>query len=90
MTKKYIIIVLVLLLLGLAGGVYYWWASYYKKPAPSAEQAVTDIQETIESINQNVIGDIFTATTVNPMEDVPDINPYRNTNPFLDIKTNPF
>lgn len=87
MNKKILISVLVLLILGLAG--YYWW--FYKKPAPSAaEQAATDIQKTVESINQNVAEGIFGATTANPMENVPNVNPYKSTNPFSDIKTNPF
>ena len=84
MNKKYTIIISVLLILVLAG--YYWWS--YKKPAPSTiEQAATNIQQTVESINQNVAAGIFVATTTNP---IPDVNPYKNTNPFSDIKTNPF
>lgn len=87
MNKKILISILVLLILGLVG--YYWW--FYKKPAPStAEQVVMDIQKTVESINQNVAEGVFGITTVNPMEDVPNVNPYKNTNPFSDIKTNPF
>jgi len=27
---------------------------------------------------------------VNPLEDMPDANPYRDANPFSDVKTNPF
>ncbi len=90
MNKKLLISVLgvfVLLILGLAG--YYLW--FYKKPmSPTAEQAVTDIQKTVQSIDQNVAGSVFGTTTANPMENVPDVNPYKNTNPFSDIKTNPF
>lgn len=87
MNKKILISILVLLILGVVS--YYWW--FYKKPAPStAEQVVTDIQKTVESINQNVAESVFGAATVNSMEDVPDVNPYKNTNPFSDIKTNPF
>lgn len=86
MNKKILITVAVLLVLGLA--VYYW--GFYKKPAPPPpEQAVTDIQNTVESVNQKVAEGIF-ATTTNPLENVPDVNPYKNTNPFSDIKTNPF
>jgi flagellar basal body-associated protein FliL len=89
MNKKLLISVLVLLILGLAG--YYLW--FYKKSAPSAataEQAVTDMQKTVESINQNVTEGVFGTTTANPMENVPNVNPYKNTNPFSDMKTNPF
>ncbi|MFA4833858.1 MAG: hypothetical protein WC619_03355 [Patescibacteria group bacterium] len=92
MSKKLLTIVLAVLILGLAGGGYLWRAN--KKPAPSAgEKVVATIQDTAASINESAAGgvlpDISTAM-VNPMEDVPDVNPYRNTNPFLNIKINPF
>ena len=85
MNKKILITVAVLLVLGLA--IYYW--GFYKKPAPATpEQAVTDIQSTVESVNQKISESV--ATTTNPLENVPDVNPYKDTNPFSDIKTNPF
>ncbi len=95
MNKKLLISVLVVLLIvGLTGGGYLWWVKYYKKPAPSAaEQAVAAIQKTVESINQSVTQGILPnigATMINPMENVPNVNPYNNTNPFSNIKTNPF
>ena len=83
MNKKLLISVLALLILGLAGGGYLWWV---KKPAPSAaEQAVTDIQKMTQGVFSNIGAKMF-----NPMENVPNVNPYRNTNPFSDIKINPF
>ena len=90
MTKKYIIIVLVLLILGLAGGGYYYWKTNMQK-SPT-EQAVEDIQKTIESVNQDVTQGVLPVidTTVNPMENAPDINPLSNTNPFSDVRVNPF
>ncbi len=94
MNKKLLISILALLILGLAVGGYFWWVKYYKKPAPSvAEQAASDIQKTVESINQNAAqGGLLNigTTMINPMENVPDVNPYSNTNPFSNIKTNPF
>jgi uncharacterized protein HemX len=90
MRKKYIIAVLILLILGLAGGGYYWWKTKYSKS--SAEQAAEDIQKTVESINKNASQGVLPAidAAVNPMENVPNTNPYDNTNPFSDIKVNPF
>jgi len=87
MNKKILIAVLVLLILG--GGYYYWKTNMQKSPA---EQAVDDIQKTLESINQDVSQGLLPAidTTVNPMENAPDVNPYSNTNPFSDVKVNPF
>lgn len=94
MNKKLLISVLVLLILGLTGGGYIWWVKYYKKPAPSAvEQAVAAIQKTAKSINQSATQGVLPnigAAMINPMENVPDVNPYSNTNPFSNIKTNPF
>ncbi len=92
MNKKLLISVLVLLILGLIGGGYSCWVN--KKRAPSAaEQVVAAIQETAESVNESaalgVLPDV-SAAIINPMEDVPDVNPYKNTNPFLNIKINPF
>lgn len=92
--KKLLISISVLLILGLVGGGCFLWFKYYKNPAPSAaEQAAAAIQKTAESVSKSAAGgvlpDISTAM-VNPMEDVPDVNPYRNTNPFLNIKINPF
>lgn len=90
MTKKYTIIILVSLILGLVGGGYYYWKINIQKS--STEQAVEDIQKTVESINQDVSRGVLPAidTTVNPMENAPDTNPYTNTNPFSDVKVNPF
>ena len=92
MSRKLSTIVLVLLILGLVGGGYFLLAN--KKPAsPAAEQATLAIQKTADSINESAAGGVLpdiSAAMVNPMEDVPDINPYRNTNPFLNIKINPF
>ena len=91
MTKKYTIIGSALLILVLVGGGYYWSTKkVVEVPKSETEQAVVDIQKTVESINQSVVEGIFATTTVNPLEDVPDVNPYKDVNPFSDIKTNPF
>lgn len=91
MNKKLLISVLALLIVGLAGGGYLWWV---KRPAPSAaEKAVTAIQKTTESINESATQGVLPnigATMINPMENVPNVNPYSDTNPFSNIKTNPF
>jgi len=89
MTKKYIIIALVLLLI-LGGGYYYYWKTNMQKS--STEQAVNDIQKIFESVNQDVAQGVLPTidATVNPMENAPDTNPLSNTNPFSDVKVNPF
>jgi hypothetical protein len=87
MNKKILIGVLILLILGLVS--YYWW-SFRKSTSPNTESAIADIQNTVNSINQNVAEGFFGTTTANPLENVPNVNPYKNTNPFSNIKTNPF
>ncbi|MDD5043186.1 MAG: hypothetical protein PHD51_00760 [Patescibacteria group bacterium] len=94
MNKKLLIVVLAMLILGLAGGGCFLWIKFHKPSVTKqAEQAVTDIQEAVESINQGVAKGVLPdmdAVVINPLEDVPDANPYKNTNPFSNIKTNPF
>lgn len=95
MTKKYIIIVLVLLILGLAGGGVYYWK--YRAPAETPEtKAISDLQEVTKSVTESVVqgsaipslGDV--TKEVNPLENVQDTNPYSGTNPFSNVKVNPF
>jgi predicted negative regulator of RcsB-dependent stress response len=85
MTKKHIIIIILVLLI-LGGGYYYWKTNIQKSPT---EQAVEDIQKTVESINQDVTQGVVPSidSAANSMENLPDTNPYSNTNPF---KVNPF
>ena len=82
--------------LGLTGWGYLLWNAYHKTPAAApavAVQAVTDIQNTVGSITQRVAQDVYPTVggaAANPLEGVPDVNPYKDTNPFSGIKTNPF
>lgn len=78
MGKKYLILVLVLVVLGLIGGGYYW-QSLAPKPAPlpteNSSPSATPVVDTGPT----------TAT-----ESTTSANPYEKTNPFSDIKVNPF
>ena len=82
MSKKYLIIVLVLLAMLLAGGGYYW---------------KTKMQKPITVINAGVVEDMpktalptIDTSTANPAENIQSADPYEKTNPFSNIKTNPF
>lgn len=76
MNKKILISILVLLILGLVGGGYYWyWQSGKASPGQSAETAG---------------GGALPSLTTNPLENKPNLNPVDKTNPFQNIKTNPF
>ena len=94
MNKKLILGISALVVVSLAAGGYLWWAKSHQTQAPTAaDQAVTGIQDTVGSINRRVIQDMPPATgsaTAGSTTDITNVNPYRNTNPFSDLKTNPF
>ncbi len=79
--KKLLTIVLVVAVLILLGGGYYYWKIKTQK---SAEQRAADISN---DIGNNVSPDVTT-----PAVNLPDTNanPYNKTNPFTNLKTNPF
>lgn len=83
MNKKLLTIILIVAVsvLVLAGGGYYYWKVKTQK---SAEQRAADISN---EIGNNVSPDVTT-----PIVNLPDTNanPYSKTNPFTNLKTNPF
>lgn len=81
MSKKYIIMGSVLLILVLVVGGFYYWKSRTQK---LAAQRVADISA---DIGNNVSPDVTTPTVNLPNTDA---NPYNKTNPFLNLKINPF
>lgn len=91
MNKKLLIIISVVVFLALVGGGYYYWKTQMQKSA--AEQAVEDIQKTAEGVagdvSKGVLPEIDTGA-VNPMESAQSANPYDKTNPFSNMKVNPF
>lgn len=83
--KKYVIIVLVLLILGLAGGGYCW---YWKSTKVSLKESVE--KDRVEVIVKATNEEVLPLVSTNPLDNKPNINPIDQTNPFKDIKTNPF
>ncbi|OGN34120.1 MAG: hypothetical protein A3I39_00310 [Candidatus Yanofskybacteria bacterium RIFCSPLOWO2_02_FULL_47_9b] len=81
MNKKLLIVVLIVVVLGLVGGAYYYWKTKVQK---TAAQRAADIST---EIGNNVSPDVTT-----PVVNLPDTNanPYSKTNPFSNLKTNPF
>lgn len=74
--KSYLIVVAVVIILLILLGVGYWyWQS--KKG---------DVEVNDEVANQETLPPF----SVNPLENKPNINPADQTNPFKNIKTNPF
>jgi len=83
MNKKILIGVSTVVFLALVGGGYYYWKTQMQKSP--AEQTTENIQET----PAGVLPTIDTGA-VNPMESAQSANPYDKTNPFSNIKINPF
>ncbi|MFA5936592.1 MAG: hypothetical protein WC822_01800 [Candidatus Paceibacterota bacterium] len=89
MNKKLLIIVLVAIVLILLGGGYYYWKIKMQKPA--VQQVAEDIQKTLVNISAD-IGNNVSPNVTTPTVTLPntDANPYNKTNPFTNLKTNPF
>lgn len=81
MNKKLLIIVLVVVFLILVGGGFFYWKIKMQK---SATQRAADISA---EIGDNVTPDVTTPAVNLPNTDA---NPYSKTNPFSNLKTNPF
>jgi uncharacterized protein (UPF0333 family) len=89
MNKKLAIIVLAAVVLILVGGGFYYWKIKTQKSA--AQQAAEDIQKTAANISAD-IGNNVTPNVTTPAVNLPNTNanPYNKTNPFSNLKTNPF
>lgn len=94
MNKKQLLTVLIVVVLILiAGGGYYYWkmgkVSEVSKSA--AEKAAEDLQKTAADISSG-IGNNVSPNVTTPAVILPntDANPYSKTNPFTNLKTNPF
>jgi len=89
MNKKLLFGVLVVVILALAGGSYYYWKTKMQKSA--TQQAVEDIQKTMAGVSAD-IGNNVSPDVTTPAVNLPnlDANPYNKTNPFSNLKTNPF
>lgn len=88
MNKKLLIATVVALVL-LAAGYWYWKSTTALTPEEQAlEKAEESAKVLTESATQGVLPSLD--VTSNPVGDLPDTNPVNKTNPFSDVKTNPF
>ncbi len=87
MNKKYIIVVSVLLILVLAVGGYFYWKS---KQATPEQKAIQGAEEAAQKITDSASQGVLPSISTNPLENKPDVNPVDKTNPFNNVKTNPF
>jgi hypothetical protein len=67
--------ILILLLIILLGAFYWFWQSKKDKG---------------EVVSDTTGDEIIPSTSTNPLDNKPNINPIDQTNPFKNIKTNPF
>ncbi|KKU91697.1 MAG: hypothetical protein UY23_C0001G0303 [Candidatus Jorgensenbacteria bacterium GW2011_GWA1_48_11] len=83
--KTVITIALAILVVVLIAVVY--WRFGLKSAATPAEQAADSFQKAVDSA-AGILPEIDPAS--NPLEQMPDINAVERSNPFTDIKINPF
>ncbi len=92
MAKRQILILVgAVLLIGLLVGGYFYWKKYKATPVKESsvlENAGQTAKTITESATKGVLPSINPET--NPLQSAPDINPASQSNPFKDIKTNPF
>ncbi|MEK7149531.1 MAG: hypothetical protein AAB757_00935 [Patescibacteria group bacterium] len=79
--KTIFMIIAVVVIIALGVGGYFYWK---KTKTTSQEQILQTIGETGEILEKSA------AQGVLPSINNPDVNPISKTNPFKDIKTNPF
>lgn len=88
MSKKVIFVIIAVLIVGLAIGSYFSWSAW-KKSKIDKEKLKVDIEQT-ENDTSIPLSLVPVEVGVDPLENKPDINPISNTNPFSNIKINPF
>ncbi len=76
MKKSYLIAAASVIVLLILLGAGYWYVRSGK----------TEVKVTTETPNEEVVPSVST----NPLDNKPNINPVDQTNPFKNIKTNPF
>lgn len=87
-SKKMLILIIVVLLAGLIAGGFIFWNKWKKSDSSSAQ--LEKAGEVAEEITESVTKGTLPSLGTNPLENKPDINPANQTNPFTNIKTNPF
>jgi hypothetical protein len=74
---------LILILVALSVSGFLWWQTVQKKASQPTEGLGSKLYQKTENPADNL-------PAVNPLENKPAVNPLSGSNPFTDIKTNPF
>lgn len=89
--KKSIVGLIVVLIITAA--VFIYWRYFYQKPEEMTKgTAIEQAGDVAEDLAEQASGGALPSINPqsNPMEDAPDVNPLSETNPFSNIRTNPF
>ena len=88
MKKSILTLIVVVIVIGLVIGGYFYWKKYIKVSLEikAVENAGDSAQKITDSATQGILPEI----NANPLENKPEVNPVDKTNPFKDLKTNPF
>lgn len=82
------IIVAIVIIAVLAVGGYFYWTKWRGGVSTPQQQAVEDAAKAIDEASKNVTENVTQG--VLPTIETPDTNPVTKTNPFSNVKTNPF
>ena len=86
-SKKLVVTIVVAIIVVVLLGAAYWWFGLREVKTPE-EKATESFEKSLQSAGAGTLPEINPLS--NPLEEVPDINAVSKTNPFKDIKTNPF
>jgi len=83
---RLILLTIVILIVFVVSGYIYW----KNKQSNAGEKAIDKAGNASEKITDSATKGVLPSVGANPLENKPDINPADKTNPFKNIKTNPF
>lgn len=84
-TKLYLIIAAIAVVVA-AAAVFWWWRQTKEQvvaPTPTPGGMGSELYQKVENPGEKL-------PEVNPLGNKPDTNPLSETNPFKNVKTNPF
>lgn len=89
--KKGLLVLIVIIVIALAA---YWYFVYQApaEPAPVAAESATTLEEAADDITDTISDSVLPSVTLpNAAEKISeDVNPVEKSNPFADLKINPF
>lgn len=84
--NKIILIITAVIIIAIAAGLMVWRS----KKIALKEQTPGKTGEAAPTITENAVQGVLPSLQTNPLENKPNINPVDQTNPFKNLKTNPF